>query len=185
MPDDPVMEVDCAMVAAASAARCGIFADWLGVTPVDPGRTDLEFFVPLIYQPPTAGPTGPPGEPGPTGATGATGATGPQGATGLTGPPGPAGTAPIVALFAPGKYTAKAGAKLKVPYALSEPTSLKATLTRKSRVLAKTVTGRAGANTLTWKLPDKGKQRLAAGKYRLSLASGGRTLTTVTVKVKT
>jgi hypothetical protein len=92
--------------------------------------------------------------------------------------------APLVAIFAPGKFTAKAGKKLKVPYALSEAATVTAKLTRKPTTLTKSVKGGAGANVLKWKLVGKGKKPLATGKYRLTLASHeGRTLTTTTVKV--
>lgn len=172
MPVDPVLDVDCATVAAASSQHCGLFAYW-AVTPVDPGWDTAQFFVPTSFQPPA----GPPGEQGPPGDQG------PPGVPGVDGQPGPPGVAPLVAIFAPGKYTAKAGKKLKIPYALSAASSLTAKLTRKSVTLTKSVTGRAGANTLVWKLVGKGKKPLASGKYRVSLGSDGRTLSTTTVKI--
>ena len=168
MPDDPKLDIDCATVAPAGNDRCGIYVGWTAI-PADTSR-DAEFFIPLGYQPPA-------------GAQGPARSHRPPGATGAIGPPGPAGVAPLVAIFAPGKFTAKAGKKLKVPYALSESATVTAKLVRKSTTLTKTVKGGAGANTLTWKLA-KGKKPLPTGKYRLSLSSkDGRILTTITVKV--
>ncbi|MCU0294767.1 MAG: hypothetical protein MUD05_01785 [Candidatus Nanopelagicales bacterium] len=170
MPGDPKLDVDCATVSPAGSDRCGVYVGW-PIIPQDLAR-DGEFFVPLAFQAP-AGTQGPPGPPGLPGATGATGATG---------QPGPAGEAPLVAVFAPGRYSVNTGTKLKVPYALSAASTVTATLSRKALTVTKTVTGKAGTNMLTWKLV-KAKKPLPTGKYRLSLSAAGRTLTTTTVKV--
>ncbi len=96
----------------------------------------------------------------------------------LSGPQGADGVVVLAAVFAPGTVSARAGSRLSVKYAVTNAAPLVFMLKGKS-ALTRTVSARAGANTLRWKLPES----LKAGKYSLRMSFHGTVKATTKMRV--